>query len=556
MLGKRMRHINRYREILTVFAKHGFGYLIEDLGLSEMLSPSKRFFTDRKQLRSVGAKLRLALEELGPTFIKLGQILSTRPDLLPSDIISELDKLQDEIEPFSYTQVEEILEEELQRPVDQVYSHVDRDSIAAASIGQVHYARLISGEEVVIKVQRPYITSVIETDLEILKDLATQAEQRLSWAKHYQVRDVVDEFARVLRDELDYQLEARNAEKFGEMFKENEKIYVPEVYWEYSTTRIITLEYLDGIKINDLDELENRKYDQKLIANRITEAYFVQILKEGFFHGDPHPGNFMIMPGEVVAFTDLGIVGRLTPEVKHQFITMLIGFIRKKTDMIVSAILKLGFVPEDIDLDAFKKDVEKTRDRYYNVPIGKISFGDAINDFFKLAYRYQIRIPPDLTLLGKTFMILEGVVKKLDPDISMVDIAEPFSRELFKEKFHPKNIFDFTWKNTSEYASMLLNFPAEIKDLITLIRRGKIKLEIEIPQVDFILRKLDQIGNRLSFSIVLLSFSIIMAGLIIGSSLGEYQPIMWQLPLIEIGFGIATLMFLWLMFAIFKSGRF
>ncbi|UMZ75485.1 ABC1 kinase family protein [Natranaerofaba carboxydovora] len=556
MLGKRMRHINRYREILTVFAKHGFGYLIEDLGLSEMLSPSKRFFTDRKQLRSVGAKLRLALEELGPTFIKLGQLLSTRPDLLPSDIISELDKLQDEVEPFSFTQVEEILEEELQGNPKDFFSYIEKDSLAAASIGQVHYAKLKSGKEVIIKVQRPYITSVIETDLEILKDLATQAEQRLSWAKHYQVRDVVDEFAKILRDELDYQLEARNAEKFGEIFENNNEIYVPEVYWDYSTKRVIVLEYLDGVKINHLDELENRNHDKKLIANRITEAYFVQVLKEGFFHGDPHPGNFIILPDDVVAFTDFGIVGRLTPQMKHQFIGMLLGIIKKNPEMIVKAILKLGFVPEDIDLDSFKKDVEKTRDRYYSIPLGKISFGDAINDFFKLAYRYQIRIPPDLTLLGKTFIILEGVVKKLDPDISMVDIAEPFGKELFKEKFHPKNVLDFTWKSTSEYAKNLFNFTLELKDLVTILRRGKGKLEINVPQVDLILRKLDQIGNRLSFSIVLLSFSIIMASLIIGASFGDYQPLIWQLPLIEIGFGIAALMFFWLMFAIFKSGRF
>lgn len=556
MIGKRMRHINRYREILTVFAKHGFGYLIEDLGLSEMLSPSKRFFTDQKQLRSVGTKLRLALEELGPTFIKLGQLLSTRPDLLPTDIIRELDKLQDEVEPFSYTQVEEILEEELYNPWEEIFSEFEKDSLAAASIGQVHWARLVSGEEVVIKVQRPYITDVIETDLEILKDLANQAEQRLSWARQYQVRDVVDEFARILRDELDYQLEARNAEKFAEIFKNDDKIRIPKVYWEHSTRRVIVLEYLDGIKINQLDELENKNYDKKVLARRITEAYFDQVLKEGFFHGDPHPGNFIILPGEVVAFTDFGIVGRLNPEMKHQFVGMVIGVIQKNSEMIVKSILKLGLVPEDIDIDAFRQDVEKVRDRYYNIPIGQMNFGDAINDFFRLAYRYQIKIPPDLTLLGKTFMLLEGVVMELDPDISMVDLAEPFGRELFKEKFHPKNLIGLGWKNIAEYGKMLLNFPVELRDLITVLKRGKARLELDIPQVDVILRKLDQIGNRLSFAIVLLSFSMIMTGLIIGASLAEYRPIIWQLPLIEIGFGVAALMFLWLMFAIFKSGRF
>ncbi len=279
-------------------------------------------------------------------------------------------------------------------------------------------------------------------------------------------------------------------------------------------------------------------------------------MMEGFFHADPHPGNFFILNEGVIAVTDFGIVGQLTPEIKDRFASLMIAVIRQDVDKIVKNIMKIGFLPDEVNIQRLKRDVMVVRDKYYHLPLKQVSFGEAIEDFFDLAYRHKIQIPSDLSLLGKTFLTLEGVVKNLDPEISIVEIAEPFGEVMLRDKLRPSNLLDSVTSNVMDLGEMIWEMPGDIKELIDTIKKGKGSLEIQIPQLDSFLKKLDRISNRLSFSIVLLAFSIIMAGLVIGASLGGQPMVLWRLPAVEIGFIVALIMFMWLLYSIFRSGRF
>lgn len=558
MLGKRIRHLKRYRDVAKVLARHGFGFFVEEIGLLHMLSLPKRLFTDMEEIdpKSVGERIRQVIEELGPTYVKIGQIASTRGDVIPAEILHELEKLQDNVPPFSFEEVSRIIEEELGSPLGKIFSSFDEKPLAAASIGQVHYARLLTGEKVAVKVQRPLIKALIETDLEILMDLAILAEHRIERMERLQLRDVVEEFAKSLRNELDYTIEARNAEKIAKQFKDDPTIYIPSIYWDYSTRAVLTMEFVEGQKLNKFDGLDQKEYNRKALSEHLVKALFHQVLIEGFFHADPHPGNILLLEGGVIAFIDFGMVGRLTLEMKHNFASLVIAMMRQNTESMIKAVLRIGIVPDDVNLASLTSDVDELREKYMDVPMSRISLGEAISDLFAVAFRHQIRIPSDFTLLAKCLLTLEGIVEKLDPQLSIMDMAEPFGIQLLKERYRPSTVAGRIWHNITDYGDLLVELPKQLKDLMRDMLRGRIRLEVSVPELDIFLRKLDRITNQISFSIVLLSFSIVMCGLIIASSLGRQPILIWQIPAVEIGFGMAALMLLWLFISIFKSGKF
>ncbi|MCI3927006.1 AarF/ABC1/UbiB kinase family protein [Paenibacillus sp. TRM 82003] len=555
----RIRHIQRYRDIAAAFSRNGFGFIVKDLGLLEFLSLPKRLFVEEQQdfpTQSLGERFRRFLEELGPTFVKIGQLASTRQDLLPPDMLRELEKLQDRVAPFPFEDVQAILKRELGGGAEHLFREFRETPLAAASIGQVHYAVLKSGERVAVKVQRPGMKQTIETDLEILQDLAVLAEHRLAWAARYQLREIVDEFAKALRSELNYVTEGRNAERIAKPFADDPNIRVPKLYWEYSTPRVLTMEYVEGVKLSDVSRLVQAGNRPKVLAERVVRAILHQILIEGFFHGDPHPGNILALPGDVIAFLDFGMVGRLSPETKGHFASMVIAMMRQSTDGVIRAITRMGLVPDDVNMTLLRSDVDGLREKYLGVPLGEISFGEAVSDLLAVAYQHRIQIPADLTLLGKTLLTIEGTVARLDPELKIIEIAEPFGRRLLMERYHPKKIAESFVQQLSEYGDLLTALPKHLQDVSAIMKQGKLRMEIAVPELELFLKKLDRIGNRLSFSVVLLAFSIVMVGLIIGSALGGESSILWRLPAIEIGFGVAFGMFVWLLHAIFKSGRF
>ncbi|MGE8079458.1 ABC1 kinase family protein [Peribacillus loiseleuriae] len=558
MLGKRMKHAHRYQEIISAFLRNGFGYIVKELGLTEMLSIPRKMagLNHNVSSRTIGQRIRTFLEDLGPTFIKLGQIASTRRDIIPEHIIVELEKLQDSAPPFPFEQVRSIIENELGNQLDQLFAEFNETPLATASIGQVHWARLHSGEEIAIKVQRPNIRPIIETDMEILEDLARLMESRLSWAKRYYIYEMMEEFSKALQAELDYYVEGSNSEKIANQFGNQSKIRIPDIYWDFSTKKVLTMEYIKGTKISQLQEMDHLGYDRKVIAERVTNSMLHQILIEGFFHGDPHPGNMMVLPDEVVVFMDFGMIGRLTPDMKYQLASLVISLKRGDTLGIIKAISKMGILSDQINMAVLRADVDELKEKYYHLPLSQISLGEAVNDLFTISFHHQIQIPADMTMLGKALLTVERVVADLDPDFNMMHAAEPFGQRLLLDRYHPKKIVKNTWSKFIEYTEIVTELPKNIKEFSDTLKKGKFRLEITMPDIHLFLEKLDRISNRLSFSIVLLAFSIIMVGLIVGSSISGQATLLWRLPAIEIGFGIALVMLIWLLYSIFKSGKF
>nr|WP_092068889.1 AarF/ABC1/UbiB kinase family protein [Dendrosporobacter quercicolus]NSL47266.1 AarF/ABC1/UbiB kinase family protein [Dendrosporobacter quercicolus DSM 1736]SDL82921.1 2-octaprenylphenol hydroxylase [Dendrosporobacter quercicolus] len=557
MFGKRMRHINRYREVATALISQGFGYIVEEMGLIEKVPYYQRIRSRdaNKNTGGIGERIRLVLQQLGPTYIKLGQIASTRPDLLPPAIIEQLEKLQDEVPGFSFDQVQALIQQELGADLEDIFQQFDQQPLAAASIGQVHLAVLQTGEKVAVKIQRPGIATDIATDLEILYELASLAQRRFQWAERYQIVDMVDEFAKSLSKELDYTVEARNAEKIAKQFENHPEIYIPRIYWDYSTKKILASEFIEGMKISEVEKLTCQGYNLSLIAERFANGIFHQIFIEGFFHGDPHPGNVVVLPGEVIAFLDFGMVGRLSQEMKYNLSSLVIGLMRHNSDDLIKTVLRMGIIGDQVNMLKLRDDVELLKEQYYGVPLSKISLGDAVNNFFAVAQEHKIRIPADMVLIGKSLLTVEGIVEKLDPGLSILDVAEPFGKKLLMERLNPIGIAESLWRNAADFAELFGGIPGSFKELGTVVNKGRLRLDVSIPEMEFFLRNQDRMSNRLSFSIILLAFSIIMGSVIVSLSLVGQAWLIGKIPIVEIAFGIAVMMFAWLLFAIVRSGK-
>ncbi|MUG67570.1 MULTISPECIES: ABC1 kinase family protein [Paenibacillus] len=556
-MAVRIRHAGRYREIAMALMRHGFGYMVEEMGLFHVLSLPVRWISrEEPETVTLGERVRKVLEDLGPAFVKLGQLASTRSDLLPDPLIQELVKLQERVPPFSSESARQLIEQEWGVPIDEVLSSFEDKPLAAASIGQVHAGRLKTGEMVAIKVQRPGVARMIGRDLEILRDLISLAEKRWDWVKQYRVDQIVDEFARAMMAELDYSHEARNAEKVAAYLTDHEYIHIPSIYWEFTSSKVLTMEYADGITLSRYRELADKGHHLKTVAERLIEGMLQQIFIHGFFHADPHPGNLLVRADGKLVFLDFGLVGQLSEEMKDHLSGLIIALMRRNTDSMVRAISRMGLIPDDCDMDRLRADMDRLRGEYVDVPFSKVRIGKALSDLFAVAQRHQIMLPPDLTLLGKSLLTLEGVIEMLDPELSIIDMAEPFGRKLLKERYNSRRIGRKVLDGVSELAQSLLDLPGQARQLSAMISKGKLRVEISVPELQSLMHKLDRISNRLSFSIVLLAFSIIMVGLIIGSSLSHEPIMLWHFPVIELGFIVAILMVAWLLYSIFKSGRF
>ena len=557
MLGKRVRHLKRYREIARILIKNGFGSLIQGIGLADLLSLPRRWFTgaDKPDSLSLYERIRKVVEELGPTYVKIGQVASLRPDLLPIELVREFERLQDRVAAFEFDEVEKILERELGEPWQEVFAEFDPECLAAASIGQVHKAVLHSGEVVAVKVQRPGILQNIETDLEILADLARMTERRFDWAKLYELTEIVEEFSRSLRLELDYTVEARNADKMRSYFERDDTVVIPRVEWSLTTARVLVMEYVEGVKLSDVRELEQSGFDPKLLAERALRAVFKQVLIDGFFHADPHPGNLAALPGHRVVFMDFGLVGRLTPEMKARLSGLIVGLMRKSTDMILRTLMRMGVVPVDVRMDKLRKDIDGLREKYYEVPMSEINLAESVNNLFIVAYRHRIRIPADLTLVGKTLLTIEGVVENLDPGFRIMDVAEPFGKTLIKEQLRPQRLFSELWDYAENLVEPLYDVPKQLQTLTRMLAGGKFETQIKVQDIERIAGKLDRMSNRLSLSIVLLAFSFFMAGLMVASALSRTQLRVFHLSVLDLGSVFALLILIWLLWGIFRSRR-
>ena len=555
MLGIRFKHAQRYQEITNAFLKNGFSYFIYRLGLSNQIFPKHHDTKERMSKQTIGIKLREVLQSLGPTFIKLGQIASTRRDLVPSEIAKELEKLQDQVSGFPFQQVQEIIEMELGEKLEDLFQEFNEKPVASASIGQVHQAVLRTGEMVAVKVQRPDIRSTVQTDLEILDDITRMMEANLSWAKTYQVRKMMAEFSNSLLAELDYQTEGRNGERIAKQFQDNPEVVIPKIYWDYSTNKVLTMDYITGVKVNQIETLKEEGYNLKLIARRITDSMLHQILMEGFFHGDPHPGNIYILPGNKVAYIDFGMIGRISEDTKFHFASLVIHLQNGNTKGLLKTITAMGLHTSGTDMNTLYNDVDQFVMKYSDIPLSKISIGSALKDLLDIIYQHQIQVPADLSNLGKTLFLIESIVSELDPELSILDTIKPFGEKLLRKRYEPKSILQNTWSELVENAHVFSKIPKNLKELTSTVQQGKLHFEMSITEMKDFLQRLDRISNRLAFSIILLSFSILMVGLIIGTSINGQKSLLWEFPAVEVGSIVATSMFLFVLVAIIKSGR-
>ncbi|AXF54921.1 ABC1 kinase family protein [Salicibibacter kimchii] len=556
MLSTGLKHANRYRKIVTVLARHGFGYILQEVGLFHVLSLPKRLATNPKDPnhRLIGERIRNVMEELGPTFIKLGQMISTRRDLFPAYIVDEMQKLQDDVPPFAYAEVEKIVEQELQSPIHEAFASFSEEPLAAASIGQVHKAQLPDGTIVAVKVSRPNIKATIEKDLDILHDLTRLLAQRFHWAGYYRLEEIADEFAEAIRNEVDYTLELRNTEKMHVNMQTFNSIDTPEVYPAYSTGKMITMSFMNGIKYKHWKEKQGR--DHPKLARELADAFLHQVLIDGFFHSDPHPGNLLLTSEGRLCLLDFGQVGRLNRSMRNDFINYVIAMTKGDPEEVARMVYHMADVPEDVDAEEFADEVDFLLDKYYQRPFEKVRIGEAINDIFSASQRFHIRIYKEYTLLAKAVITIESIISELDPELSMVEIAEPYGRLLARERMHPKTWSKRWLKEAKRQRDTLLVLPHSLKTALSKINDDDLSIGIRVPKLNIFLNKLDRISNRISFSLTLLAFSIIMVGLIVGSTFGDSTSILVQLPVIEISFIISFFMFCLLLFSIFRSGRF
>ena len=557
MFQKEIRHSKRYQEIVNVFIKNGLSHLLFRIGITDKKIKARK---DRDEeinnnLVNLGYKLRLSLQELGPTFIKLGQIASTRRDIVPEEIGKELEKLQDDVQAFSIEEVEEIFLEEFEKTTADMFDDFAVEPLATASIGQVHIAHLFTGEEVAIKIQRPNIKDTMETDLDILFHLARLIEKRTKWGKRYRILDVIDEFSTSLRNELDYLMEGRNGDKMNGLFSEDLTIRVPAIYWDYTSRKVLTMEMVHGIKVSHIEQLKEEGYNLPLIADRIANSLFTQVLDYGFFHGDPHPGNIFIMPGNVVTYLDFGMVGRLNDQMKQHFASLMIAVQKNSTDDMIETFEDMKLLDDVEDMKALRRDLEKLLGKYYEASLTDISLGQLLIDIFAIAYRYQVDIPTDITVLAKAILTAEEIIEELDPSFSIMKAVEPFAVNIMKERFHPRTLLKHAIESTLKDIDTLKSLPKDIQDTVKTIKKGRMKVNLNVEDAPSFLQRLDRISNRLSFSIILLSFSILMVGLIVGSAIAGESNMLFKLPLIELGGIVAILMFLFMLFSIFRSGR-
>lgn len=546
------RNLDRYRQILAILFKYGFDSLLNRLNLGSYFESGLQMISRNRRERVEGLtdyeRLRMAFEELGPTFIKMGQILSTRSDLIPDDLVREMTKLQDNVPAFPFSQVREIVEQELRAPLSVLFAHFDETPLAAASIGQVHRARLITGEEVIIKIQRPGIRKIIEVDLEILFHLATLMEKNIEEAEIYRPTRVVDEFARSIEKEINYKIEAQHAERFARQFAGNESIYIPRIFNETTTGQILTMEYVDGVKASDVDLLEKTGLDRKIIAARGADVTFEQIFKHGFFHADPHPGNICILPGNVVCYLDFGMMGYIDKRSMETFADIIIGYVRRDEAAIADAVMRIVEWDDPPDRRALESDIASFVDLYLYKPLKDMHMGDILQEFLELFARHRLRLPPDIFFMIKAMTEVEGLGLMLDPDFNMVEKVEPFIKDLQMARIHPRKLMgDFLASST-----MLKGVPFELYDLLKQFKSGKVKIGIDHQGLETLIFGVERSSNRISFA-------LIISALIVGSSLimmARSGPSLFGLPLLGLlGYALAGVLGLWLLVWIRRSGR-
>lgn len=508
-----LKYIRRRREIVKTFVRHGLGFFVQRAGLGDpaITALGSTLRQEKTDSYLLAVNLREALMELGPTFVKLGQLLSTRSDILPPIFIEELEKLQDKVTPISYEEISKVITEEL-GSLDAVFSYFDPEPLAAASIGQVHRACLKSGEDVIVKVQRPAIEEIVRNDLEIIKGLARISERRSAEARQIGVNAVVEDFAKTLLRELDYEREARNTEQVFNNFADDKRVMIPRIYKRYSTPRVLIEDYIEGYKLSDIENIDRLGWSRYKLSKLGTEAFLSQILLHGFFQADPHPGNILAVNEHTIAFIDFGEIGYLG-ERRLMFIGELLMAISKKDPYRATSVLRdMGILENIDDIEAFSEDLGELLDGLMNRTIGNIDIKTMRTDIMDLAYRYQLKMPPYLTSLMKALITVEGLGKKLDPNFDFSEVAGPLAKKVYAERLKPNSIARYIKNHYYQDIKPLTDLPMNFNKLLKKTGDGRLSVNLQMEFTPRANRKITQLVSRLGFA-------VITTGALIGSAL-------------------------------------
>ncbi|MDG5815957.1 AarF/ABC1/UbiB kinase family protein [Chitinispirillales bacterium ANBcel5] len=549
------RHIGRYGEIASVLVKYGFGDILSRLNLERYFTAGRKIFRRKKtrQLRGISRwdRVRLSFEELGPTFIKLGQFASNRPDILPTELIDALEGLQDDVPPFDKEESVALIESQLKKPVEELFKTFQYVPFASASMAQVHKAELHDGTQVAVKVQRPDITDMITVDLEIMYRIAFLMQKHVQGMEVFNPVQLVDEFASAIRKELDFTTEALHFDHFRRNFEDDPTIYIPQVFHQLTTKRVITTEFINGIKITNIKELCRKGHDPQEIARRGAIIVLKQIFRHGFFHADPHPGNILIKDDNTICILDLGMTGILTPTSRGYLSSIIIGIANGDSKRIVRTLHEISD-QQSRKGDELEYAMAELIQEYASRPLGEINVGEILNRLSQILRAYRLRLIPGFYLLVKALVTIEGIGYKLDPRFNMLEHLEPFAKDLIKEQFSPRSVLRQSADSAQDIFTFMRDLPNDARDIIALVKSGKVHLEFEHMGLNPFLKKIEQAANRLVFGIVL-------AALVMGSSivvLSGIPPVVYGMPVIGLaGFVAAGLMGFWLLISILKHER-
>jgi ubiquinone biosynthesis protein len=552
------RTLGRLSEIAQVMVRHGFGYFLEAHKLTDLLpgrSAEARLAAAYEEGTSArGLHLRELLDELGPTFVKFGQLLSTRPDVVPPDIIAELRALQDDVRPFPFEQAERVIEEDLGNSLERLFLSFEREPIAAASIGQVHRAVLPNGKTVAVKVQRPGAPRQIEADLALLYQAAKLVKERVRALDFIDARGLVDEFARQIRQELDYRLEGRNAQAFHRDFAADPHVHVPRIYWTYTRARVLTMEWLEGTQLADIDTLTLSLEERRELAYRIAETWMAMIFRNGFFHGDPHPANVLILEeAGAIGLVDFGAVGKLTEDDMTKLTRLFIDAAAENVDALPKRLADLGVrYPKERE-EEFLAELRELYYRYYGASLSEIDPIQIIREAFQLIYSMNLHLPTRYLLLDRAIATLGSVGVELYPDFNVFEVARPYARGLLIERFTPQRVAKRARRDALRYAQIFAEAPHQWHDFMEQVRDGQIEVGFVHKGLDEFLEQTQRVFNRLVIALV-------VTGGLIGSSLigvfAKSGPHLLGVNAISvIGFALSTLLGVWLLWGVVRSGR-
>jgi ubiquinone biosynthesis protein len=540
--GSKTASIGRLGEIAQVAVRHGFGFVLE----------GRRAPSDESGA-VLGRHMRAMAEELGPTFVKFGQLLSTRPDIVPPEVIAELRGLQDDVKPFPYSEVERVVLEDLHQPIGRLFVEFEEQPMAAASIGQVHRAVLPNGRRVAVKVQRPNAPKQIESDIQLLEQAARVVKERVRALDFVDTREIIDEFARSIRQELDYRQEGRNAQAFHRNFAGNPHVVVPRVYWSYTSRRVLTLEYLDGVQLADLEVDEWTMEQRRRLAYVVAQTWLTMIFRHGFFHGDPHPANILVLSPERIGLVDFGLSGKLTDRDLTKLTRLFIDAAHENIEVLPRRLADLGVRYPKEKEEQFISELHQIYSRYYGSSLSEIDPLQVIREAFSLIYSMNLRLPGRFVMLDKAIATIGAVGVDLYPGFNVFEVAKPYARSLVIERFTPRRVAARARREGMALTQMAAALPYQIHETLEQVRDGEIEIGFRHQGLDDLMHKLDVVSNRLVIALV-------VTGGLIGSSLigifAKTGPHVLGLNLVAaVGFFASGVLGIWLLWGVIRSGR-